>query len=49
MKGMGHAPWGHPGVQRSMLLNAPYHKEQEYIWFMGEDLNSFQDFMHLMK
>ena len=32
-----------------MSLNVPYHKEQEYIWFMGGDLNSFQDIMHLMK
>ena len=43
MKGVGHAPWGHPGVPRSMSLNAPYLKEQEYIWFMGGDLNGFQD------
>ena len=48
MKGVGHAPRGHPGVLRSMLLNAPYLKEQEYIWFMGGDLNSFQDIMHFM-
>ena len=39
----------HPGVPRSMSLNAPYLKEQEYIWFMGEDLNGFQDIMHFMK
>ena len=32
-----------------MSLNVPYHKEQEYIWFMGGDLNSFQDIMHFMK
>ena len=31
-----------------MSLNAPHHKEQEYIWFMGGDLNGFQD-MHFMK
>ena len=48
MKGVGHAPRGHPGVQRSMSLNAPYLKEQEYIWFMGGDLNGFQD-MHFIK
>ena len=48
MKGVGHAPRGHPGVQRSMSLNAPYFKEQEYIWFIGRDLNRFQD-MHFMK
>ena len=49
MKGVGHAPRGHPGVPRSMSLNAPYLKEQEYIWFMGADLNGFQDTMHFMK
>ena len=43
MKGVGHAPEEPPGVPRSMLLNALYHKEQEYIWFMGGDLNGFQD------
>ena len=32
-----------------MSLNAPHHKEQEYIWFMGWDLNSFQDIIHFMK
>ena len=31
-----------------MSLKAPHHKEQEYIWFMGGDLNGFQD-MHFMK
>ena len=49
MKGVGHASRGHPGVPRSMSLNAPYLKEQQYIWFMGEDLNGFQDIMHFMK
>ena len=38
----------HPGVPRSMSLNAPYLKEQEYIWFMGGDLSGFQDIMHFM-
>ena len=37
-----------PGVPRSMPLNAPYNKEQEYIWFMGGDLNCFQDIIHFM-
>ena len=32
-----------------MSLNAPHHKEQEYISFMGGDLNGFQDIMHFMK
>ena len=45
MKGVGHAPRGHPGVPRSMSLNAPYLKEQEYTCFMGGDLNGFQDIM----
>ena len=31
MNGVGHAPGGHPGVPRSMSLNAPYLKEQEYM------------------
>ena len=29
--GGGHAPRGHPGVPRSMSLNASYLKEQEYM------------------
>ena len=46
MKGVGHAnaSRGHPGVPRSMSLYAHYHKEQEYIWFMGGDLNGFSRF-----
>ena len=39
MKGVGHAPGGPPGVPRSMSLNVPYHKEQEYIWFREGILN----------
>ena len=39
MKRVGGAcPWGTRG---SMSLNAACHKEQQYIWFMGGDLNSF--------
>ena len=49
MKRVGYAPRGHPGVPRSMSLNVPYLKEQEYIWFMGGDLNGFRDLTHLMK
>ena len=30
-----------PGDPWLVPLNAPYHKEQEYIWFRGGDLNSF--------
>ena len=39
MKAVGHAPGGPPGVPRSMSLNVPYHKEQEYIWFREDILN----------
>ena len=49
MKGVGHAPGGYPGVPRSMSLNVPYLKEQEYIWFMGEDLNGFREITHFTK
>ena len=49
MKGVGHAPGGPPWDPWSMSLNAPHHKEQEYIWFMSEDLNGFQAIMHFMK
>ena len=31
-EGVGHALGGPPRVPRSMSLNAPYIKEQEYIW-----------------
>ena len=48
-KGVGPAPGGHPWDPWSMSLNAPHHKEQEYILFMGGDLNGFQDIMHFMK
>ena len=43
MKEVGPAPGGPPWDPWSMSLNAPHHKEQEYIWFMGGDLNGFQD------
>ena len=36
----GACPIGPPGYLRSMSLNASYHEEQEYIWFIGGDLNS---------
>ena len=38
-----------PGAQGSMSLNVAYHKEQQYIWFMGGDLNGFQNITHFMK
>ena len=37
------------GTRGSMSLNAAYHKEQQYIWFMGGDLNSFRDKTYFMK
>ena len=32
-----------PRDPRSVSLDASYHKEQEYIWFMGGDLNGLCD------
>ena len=32
-----------PGDPRSMSLNVYDHKEQQYIWFRGGDLNGFLD------
>ena len=49
MKGVGHAPRGPPWDPWSMSLNAPHHKEQEYTWFMGGELNSFHDIKHFVK
>ena len=47
---VGHAPAGCGGEgQGSMSLNAAYQKEQQYIWFMGGDLNGFRDITHFMK
>ena len=39
MKGLGHAPGGPLGVPRTMSLNVPYHKKEEYIWFTEGILN----------
>ena len=41
----GDPPWD----PCSMSLNAPRHKEQEYIWFMDGVLNGFQDIKHFVK
>ena len=41
-------PGGHPGVSRSMSLNAPYLKGHN-IWFIGGDLNGFQYIKHFVK
>ena len=49
MKGVGHVPEGHTGVPRFMSLNAPYLKEQKYIWLMGGDLDGFGDTTHFIK
>ena len=49
MKGVGHAPGGPLWDPRSMSLNAPHHKEQDYIWFMGGDLNGVRDIKHFVK
>ena len=35
-----------PGVPRSMSLNVPYHKEQEYIWFREGKLLCIFTFSH---
>ena len=32
-----------------MSLIASHHKGQEYIWFIGGDLNGFQDIKHFVK
>ena len=49
MKGVGHALEGPLWDPWSMSLNAPHHKEQEYIWFIGGDLKGFQDIKHFVK
>ena len=49
MKGVEPAPRGPSWDPWAMSLNAPHHTEQEYIWFMGRDLNGFQDIMYFMK
>ena len=40
-----HPEWPY----RLVSLNASYHKEQEYIWFMGGDLIGFSDIRPFMK
>ena len=36
--------WGRsPGYLSDMSVYASYHDYQEYIWFMGGDLDPFQD------
>jgi hypothetical protein len=38
-KGDRTIPYGH---DQHTILNTPRHKEQDYTWFMGGDLNGFQ-------
>ena len=38
-----------PGDPRSVSLDASYHREQEYVWLIGEDLNGFCDIRPCMK
>ena len=33
----------------NMFNNTSYHDHQEYIWFMGRDLNHFQDNFQIVK
>ena len=40
MNGVGYVP-RNPVDPLSVSLDASYHKKQEYIWFMGGDLNGF--------
>ena len=39
--------WSIP--QGSVSLDAAYHREQDYIWFRGGDLNGFRYIGHFMK
>ena len=42
--------WGIPnGNIRPVSLDAAYHREQDYIWFRGGDLNVFGYIRHFMK
>lgn len=41
-----HFPRRIPGVPRTMLINATYNNEQEFICFMGGELNGSRD-MHI--
>ena len=49
MKGVGHAHGGPLWDPWSMSLNAPHHKEQENIGFLGGDLNGYRDIKHFVK
>ena len=45
-EGVLGSPLGNP---RSVSLDGSYHKEQQYIWFRGGDLNNFWDIRPYMK
>ena len=49
IKEVGHTLGGPLWDPWSMSLHAPHHKEQEYICFMGGDLNGFRDNKHFVK
>ena len=50
MQGVGHDPGGHPGVPRSMSLNAPYIKEQKYmVYGWGSERNPNYNTFYEMK
>ena len=40
---------GYLQTSPSVLLNVSCYKKHEYIWFMGGDLNGFQDINRFMK
>ena len=42
MKGVGHV-WG------DILVGVTEHKEHDYMWLLGGDLNRFRDIKPLMK
>ena len=43
VKGVGHAWARHWGTSPSVLLNAYYHKKNEYIWLRGRDQKVFRN------
>ena len=49
VKGVRHAWACHRGTSPSVLLNAYYHKKNEYIWLRGRDWNVFRKIKPLMK
>ena len=47
-KGGGACPEGPPGDHWSVPLNASCHKDQEYIWFSGGNLNGLHNIRHFV-